>query len=256
MLTDSAGNLATDDGTFLTEAIQQEMASSVTDIENNAENIGLNTGSIQSNTAGINSNSGKIQTNAASISTNTDGIQTNTASINSHAGSIQANTAGINSNASSIQANAAAIHVLSSSVGGDDLLNSLTGPTIIDHHAGLIQQNSESLEASIQAIGTNAQAIEANAQALEANAQSVRNNAEDIRRNAEGVALALAMTAPSLRTDQKFSFSAGYGSFDSGSAVAISTSMRLSEKILLSLGGGIGLDSSVGGGKAIFTFVK
>lgn len=192
VLTDSNGNLATDDGTFLTQAIRQEMESSVTN------------------------------------------IKTNTASINSHAGSIRAN--------------AEAIQALSSGV-GDDLLNTLTGPNLVEHHAGLIQQNVESLE-------TNAQAIEANAQALEANAQSVRNNAADIRRNTEGVALALAMSAPNLRSDQKFSFSAGYGNFDSGSALAISSSLRLSEKISISLGGGIGLDSSVGGGKAVFTFAK
>ena len=125
---------------------------------------------------------------------------------------------------------------------GASLIDLINNNILIEHNAKLIQEQSSITQRNVEA--------------LEANSAAITSNAKDIRRNAEGVAIAMAMSAPSVRIDQRFSVSMGYGNLRESNAPAVSNSFRIGEKILLSVGGGVGLDNWVGGGKAILTVAR
>lgn len=68
-----------------------------------------------------------------------------------------------------------------------------------------------------------------------------------------GVALAMALSAPALSGNKRFSLSGGFGHFDSNSAVGATGLFRLNQEWLFSIGGGTGLEKGVVGVKAVVT---
>ena len=77
-----------------------------------------------------------------------------------------------------------------------------------------------------------------------------------LRQNADGVAIAMASQAPPLLFNEKYSLTAGYGYFDTSNAFGFAGSFRMTPNIYVSVGGGIGMDTSIGGGRASITIVR
>lgn len=88
------------------------------------------------------------------------------------------------------------------------------------------------------------------------NYNRIRSLQTDVDELREGVAIAVALDAPSLSADKKFSLSVGYGHFEGGNAMAVGGVVRVREDIFLSLGGGLGLDETSGAAKAVLTFER
>ena len=101
-----------------------------------------------------------------------------------------------------------------------------------------------------------AQLTEAQDARIAANAAKARENAEDILENTDGVALAMALYSPSLLADKRFAITLGYGHYKDAGAVGVSGSFKMTEDFYLSLGGGFGIETTTGGGRAAVTFMR
>lgn len=89
-----------------------------------------------------------------------------------------------------------------------------------------------------------------------ANEARIKKDEEMVERNAEGVAVAMSVYSPPLLVGRKFSMTLGYGHFESGGAVGLSSNVRVNNDLFLSLGAGLGLDHSSTGARAAITFTK
>ena len=157
---------------------------------------------------------------------------------------IDTNTASIGVNAGKIATNARILQISARELA--------TVKSQAEANADAVGRSSQHTAQNVAAIAGNSDRING----LAVDIAAINNNTRGIRRNAEGIAIAMASSAPPLRIDQRFSISLGYGNFDSGNAVAVSSSFRLGQGISLTLGGGFGLESNAGGGKAILTFAR
>ena len=101
-----------------------------------------------------------------------------------------------------------------------------------------------------------AQLTEAQDARIAANAAKARENAEDILENTDGVALAMALYSPALLADKRFAITLGYGHYKDAGAVGVSGSFKMTEDFYLSLGGGFGIETTTGGGRAAVTFMR
>ena len=77
---------------------------------------------------------------------------------------------------------------------------------------------------------------------------------EDVRENRDGVAMALAMQAPSLAGAENFAFSGAFGAYAGSTALAASGAVRIAPNAQLDAGIGVGFDESRVGGRVGVTF--
>ena len=82
----------------------------------------------------------------------------------------------------------------------------------------------------------------------------VRRNRDDIRENRDGVAMALAMQAPSLAGAENFALSGAFGAYAGSTAFAASGAVRISPNAQLDAGLGVGFDENRVGGRVGVTF--
>lgn len=187
-----------------------------------------------------------IEQNADDIEENEQAIETLETQMQQadRGDDVDANTASIGANAGGIANNARILQISARELAG---VKSQT-----EANADAVGRSSQYTAQNVAAIADNSARING----LAVDIAAINNNTRGIRRNAEGIAIAMASSAPPLRIDQRFSVSLGYGNFDSGNAVAVSSSFRLGQGISLTLGGGFGLESNAGGGKAVLTFAR
>lgn len=97
--------------------------------------------------------------------------------------------------------------------------------------------------------------VEENTSAIERNTAAIARQEKRIDENSEGVAMALAMAGgASLPNSKTFALSGGWGTFEGSNALGFGAIGRVSDKVYLTGGVGMGLNNSTVGGRAGFLF--
>jgi trimeric autotransporter adhesin len=97
--------------------------------------------------------------------------------------------------------------------------------------------------------------VEENTSAIERNTAAIARQEKRIDENSEGVAMALAMAGgASLPNRKTLALSGGWGTFEGSNALGFGAIGRVSDKVYLTGGVGMGLNNSTVGGRAGFLF--
>ena len=127
--------------------------------------------------------------------------------------------------------------------------------TLAPDNTAQVQQNTSEIaktNAEVQQLGAQ---VDENTEAIERNTAAIGRHEKRIDENTEGVALALAVSGGvSFPNTKAFAVSGGWGTFEGSHALGFGAIGRVSDKVYLTGGVGMGLENSTVGGRAGFLF--